>query len=444
LHKDLFVEVDAMVGHAPERATLDRVVAAFAAASASLVFNPDGLPGIHLVIELDETDIPVADWPDAWMGFDNVKFGRFGTEAERIDVDLPNAVEAKALAYRYGVFAHTHSGGNSSGLAEVGGNDFMITLSVGIPGPDNDFEDRAVTAATQWGTTFADEWADAQAATLMHEFGHTLGLRHGGDEAINCKPNYLSVMRYGHQFNEAGDAVGVPGVADGTRVRTNRPLDYARGFLAFLDENDLDENVGIAGPAGQRTLFGDGTGGRRVGDAGGSIDWSGMNGLEPSVSSDVNFIAGKADCPASPGQTPLRGHEDWSALLLNFRISSDFADGEHGTSETIGNEETEESYLDGVLGDPDADGDGVANVLDNCPIVANADQLDMDADGSGDACDVDVADVSLSKADGPDPVTVAQSLTYTLIVNNTGPDAATGVMLSDTLPAGASGPPHWF
>ncbi|MEQ1759726.1 MAG: MBG domain-containing protein [Vicinamibacterales bacterium] len=36
---------------------------------------------------------------------------------------------------------------------------------------------------------------------------------------------------------------------------------------------------------------------------------------------------------------------------------------------------------------PDADGDGVADAVDNCPAVANADQLDSDGDDIGDACD---------------------------------------------------------
>ncbi len=35
----------------------------------------------------------------------------------------------------------------------------------------------------------------------------------------------------------------------------------------------------------------------------------------------------------------------------------------------------------------DADGDGVANGCDNCPFVANQEQLDADGDGIGDACD---------------------------------------------------------
>src|SRR6478735_1685011 len=38
---------------------------------------------------------------------------------------------------------------------------------------------------------------------------------------------------------------------------------------------------------------------------------------------------------------------------------------------------------------PDNDGDGFPNGSDNCPSIANADQLDTDADNKGDACDTD-------------------------------------------------------
>ena len=37
----------------------------------------------------------------------------------------------------------------------------------------------------------------------------------------------------------------------------------------------------------------------------------------------------------------------------------------------------------------DSDLDGIINAEDNCPNVANVDQLDTDADGDGDACDSD-------------------------------------------------------
>src|SRR5690349_22961951 len=39
---------------------------------------------------------------------------------------------------------------------------------------------------------------------------------------------------------------------------------------------------------------------------------------------------------------------------------------------------------------PDTDSDGFHDGVDNCRDVANADQADLDGDGTGDACDVDV------------------------------------------------------
>ncbi|MBI3988597.1 MAG: DUF11 domain-containing protein [candidate division NC10 bacterium] len=48
------------------------------------------------------------------------------------------------------------------------------------------------------------------------------------------------------------------------------------------------------------------------------------------------------------------------------------------------------------------------------------------------------AALSLAKADDPDPVTVGQRLTYRLTVTNDGPETATGVTLTDTLPLGVT------
>lgn len=37
----------------------------------------------------------------------------------------------------------------------------------------------------------------------------------------------------------------------------------------------------------------------------------------------------------------------------------------------------------------DTDGDGIADDSDNCPVIANSDQADLDGDGIGNVCDSD-------------------------------------------------------
>ena len=48
------------------------------------------------------------------------------------------------------------------------------------------------------------------------------------------------------------------------------------------------------------------------------------------------------------------------------------------------------------------------------------------------------ADLSTSKADNPDPVPQGGNITYDIVVFNNGPNTATGVTLTDTLPAGTT------
>ena len=45
------------------------------------------------------------------------------------------------------------------------------------------------------------------------------------------------------------------------------------------------------------------------------------------------------------------------------------------------------------------------------------------------------ADLALTQSDSPDPVLVNQTLSYSLLVDNLGPDEATAVVMTDTLPA---------
>ncbi|MEZ2415719.1 thrombospondin type 3 repeat-containing protein [Muriicola sp. E247] len=45
--------------------------------------------------------------------------------------------------------------------------------------------------------------------------------------------------------------------------------------------------------------------------------------------------------------------------------------------------------VEGFQDDDDDDNDGILDVNDNCPLVGNANQIDTDGDGQGDACDTD-------------------------------------------------------
>ncbi|MFH0749833.1 MAG: SdrD B-like domain-containing protein [Candidatus Gottesmanbacteria bacterium] len=53
-------------------------------------------------------------------------------------------------------------------------------------------------------------------------------------------------------------------------------------------------------------------------------------------------------------------------------------------------------------------------------------------------CYETMSDISIIKSDNPDPVTSGGTLTYTLSIHNAGPDTASGVVVSDTLPVGYS------
>jgi hypothetical protein len=76
------------------------------------------------------------------------------------------------------------------------------------------------------------------------------------------------------------------------------------------------------------------------------------------------------------------------------------------------------AHVPGHLGDTlgacegvvDTDSDTIPDVEDNCPLVANTDQLDTDLDGLGDACDSCPNDDTDTCNNPPVPTTVAGEL----------------------------------
>jgi hypothetical protein len=301
-HKDLFLELDYMKGHKPNPNAVADVVAAFAKGD---VTNPDGQPGIKLHVQVDE-ELPHSDEIQLDGGcasektpgpnvanYDDLK--SLGSPAERAPKDL--VTNGKRLFFRYGIFAHNQfEQGSTSGCSELPGNDFVISLG-------------GWTKVEGHGVGTRDE----QAGTLMHEFGHSLGLHHGGGDDNNCKPNYLSVMSYARQTPSA-----IP----------SRPLDYSRSELPTLDEAHLDETAGIGGAAGDQTAFGPPKVLTVAG--GGAIDWDRDGALSTDTTANLDNFGKESGCTGKA--TTLTGFDDWSHIVYDFRGTPDYADGVHTTT----------------------------------------------------------------------------------------------------------------
>ncbi|WSJ64656.1 hypothetical protein OG294_00260 [Kitasatospora sp. NBC_01302] len=204
-----------------------------------------------------------------WDAFDTIKAEKGGfVSSGRVPI------------FHYAISAdHLAPGWTTLGIAELPGSDFI--LSLGALSPD------------------VPQIA-AQAVDFMHELGHNLDLRHGGDADLpNNKPQYFSVMNYSYS---------VRGLTAGT---TTGIADYSRDARSlnevFIDENtypfsskDYDvvhycqndpKGPYITTPRSK-----------------GWVDWN-CNGVQNRgvVTADVNGDGQK---------TRLSGHDDWSALRL--------------------------------------------------------------------------------------------------------------------------------
>ncbi len=341
LHKDIFVEVDSMQGRAPATGALALVQNAFAAAPVS---NPDTVPGINLRIITDAADqsIPLQDFPNNWGNFHPLKSLYFGNPTDRASPNRNGILSAKQRAFRYCMFANRFDAIGSSGVAELPGNDFMVTLG---------------------GFTPPGSTLNKQAATFMHELGHTLGLYHGGhqidwnnDRRYNYKPNYHSIMNYSWQL--ADD-------------RPGWTLDFSRIAMPGLNETALDETAGLGGTLNAVTLVGP-VPAEEAFEVGG-VDWNRNSIINTApVATDANHISG-LDAP-SPGDV-LLGSEDWSRLVYNFRSSPNYASGSSPESTIDQNEMNPElaAFIDSLYSGTclaDFNGDATVDFFDYLDFVA--------------------------------------------------------------------------
>ena len=293
------------------------------------------------------------------------------------DLKAISALDKLNIAYHYAFFGHFSSCDTSahcsvcpaatnpdgspkgapmvgeSGIAEISGNDFIVSL--GDFFQDNDFKPGFFSI----GTTF------------MHELGHNLGLHHGGgidtpcetdadcpggapgscsvtpvgkycpqSDDITYKTNYLSIMNYGYQWTGI-----IPAAPDGSNspitcqsdgdcpARNYCNLVYPPGYCArldfsnevlptggntpgVLDQTNLNEQAGL-GSLRTPDLFyftdligGMGGAYSSVARTVGPVDWDGDGDYDNDhVMADTRC---NIEYPCSTPQImPLAGHIDW-------------------------------------------------------------------------------------------------------------------------------------
>jgi len=258
LRKNILIEYDwfedgnecAAHSHRPTAAAVNMVSATFA---ASPVSNPDGSTGVTVIHDYGQGGVfsggnRIAD-SDGVIdgGVSGNDFAKY--RADNFAANRQGYFHYALLPHRYG----TNSG--SSGQATIVGDNLIVSLYC-------EYKDYNV------------------AATIVHELGHNLGLRHGGNVDTNYKPNYNSVMNYMYQFNGVDTDCTPPG---------NGVIDYSRHQRISLDENALDEREGTCGTT--------------------AWDWNGNGSIESVVSLDIN---------GDSALGVLSDYDDWAAIVYDW------------------------------------------------------------------------------------------------------------------------------
>jgi len=306
--RDIFIEVDFMdstdAGVIPKREALQKVVDSFSAKNFKVHFDA-GTTFSQAILSSDfnlgqtRARVPY----EKCVTFDS-KTCTSNISSRRSIYDWKDEfMELRRLPiFHYMLFGSSQKNtgeGDSSGLAELSGNDLLITLGgYGL----KDIAGRSRNVLINW-----------QAGTVMHELGHNLGLEHGGNEATNEKPNYWSVMNYLYALNgldpdarsgsaylrwrnDKGDKT--PSSCDLIAGPCGDPnqfvISFSDGISKDLDESGLLEKDNIG----------------RGANSGAYADWN-MDGslTEAPQSRDLN---------GDDKTTVLKDYNDWANLVLAF------------------------------------------------------------------------------------------------------------------------------
>ncbi len=308
--KDLYAELDYMQFHRPSSIAIENVVDAFVNSNAQDANGSVAGIQLHMIVDDEVPHNNRIAWTNSTateildLGFLELKLRYFGSDTERTGTqqEVEDRLTAKRQVFRYGMFIHEqYDNPTSSGLAERPGNDFLVSLG---------------SFTAQVGSI------DQQGATMLHEMGHTLGLKHGGGDEINCKPNYPSVMNYLYQFNSSDGGLA------------NRPMDLSRYPYTQIVETRLYDGQSISGvPSISEIILGgwDAVAGVALApfttsSAPTTIDWDRDGVTDSRYQQNVHYFEDIAGCQDT-STAILYSLKDWTALSFNFRTASTFDSG---------------------------------------------------------------------------------------------------------------------
>ncbi len=315
--KDIFIHVDYMVngsvgatdpGIIPQKAALDRVKAKFAAQGYTVHFD---LGNLFSATAGDIANHNLDGMSHAVPWQIGATLGVAASHANAYQYKAAYMPGAKRQVFFYMLFGDTQNNstsGGSSGLANVSGSTALITLG-------------------HWGLTTTagsalNTLVNYQATTVMHEFGHNLGLRHGGDEDNNYQPNYFSIMNYLYQLS------GLPTVGTDDDTRYYYQYKYQH---STINPNWASKTNPDTWPDGPTTVsfvmgFSDGSGGtisttaavesQGIQRGGLGIDFNNNGVISGSAAAidPVLLLSGVATA-----SNPLHDFNDWSRVSSVFQ-----------------------------------------------------------------------------------------------------------------------------
>lgn len=245
--------------HRPTAAVIARFANAF---ENSPVTNPDGSVGITTINDYGQGGIFTGG--NLINDSNGVLSGGVGGP-EFLNHKAGNFAANRNGYFHYVILPHRYNtSSSSSGQAELPGDDMIVSL-------------------------YCSNSTNNVANTIMHELGHNINLRHGGDTGCNYKPNYNSVMNYRYQF---------PGVDSNCDVQGDGLLDFSRDESRDLNEISLNESLGkCVSPIT-------------------AVDWNGNGVIESGVLFDTNASDSSQSFSCGGILTTLTDYDDWANMIF--------------------------------------------------------------------------------------------------------------------------------